>query len=183
MKNTNITRKTDFTAIQYIASRIIKQDKVYIRMLLAEAVKCQPFLASAIVGITSDFSSAESEEVVSLYLIAWGVFRQYPGCREITVTQKKFEDTRKKNISMFEYLDKEDDSGFFDEIVQSDHEKLNHGILMQYIAGCLRKWPGVNRLDAVHYCSVLIGVKSFIESLEDVVGDMDENAQGMEQRA
>jgi hypothetical protein len=139
MKDANNTRKTDFTAIQHIANRIVNHDNDYISRLMAEAVKFQPFLASAIVGITRDFTSEESEEVVSLYLIAWGVFRQYPECREITVTQQKFEGIRNRNISMFKYLDKEDDARSFHEIVYTDHEKLSHGILMQYIAGCLRK--------------------------------------------
>jgi hypothetical protein len=169
VKNKNITKKTDYTVIHHIATRIIKHDSDYISQLMAEIVKFQPFVASEIVGLSNELSLEESEEVISLYLIIWGVFRQYTECREIFVTQLQFESVKKRNLSMFKYLDGEDDTGLFGEIVRRDYEQMNYGILMEYIAGCLRKWPAVGLMNTDHYCNLVIGLKSFIESLEEIV--------------
>jgi hypothetical protein len=182
MKKTNRTRTIDLTAIHHIASRIVNHDNDYISRLMEEFVIFQPILVSKIVNFSRDLSPEESEEVISLYLIMWGVFRQYPECRETTITQDHFESVRERNISMFKYLDKEDDAGFFGEIVRTDLKKLNHGILMQYTGGCLQTWPVLCRMNINDYCALLIGVKSFIECMEEIV-EREQNSGSREQRA
>jgi hypothetical protein len=168
MKDTKDDIYKEFNAINDIAERIVNEDMPYIKMLMKEVVRCQPFYASTMADITKDLDIEESDDIMSLFLIVWGAFRKYPACMETAVGEEQFERVQQKNISMFRYLEKEEDTGLFDDIVYNDINRLDNGPLMSFISHCFRAWPALTRMDFNDYTIALVVLKSFIECIEEV---------------
>ena len=106
------------SSISQIARRVANDDMEYINRLMAESGKFQTVATSRTMAVVRNLDPDAAENVIALYLVVWGIYRQYPACCHTAVTQQQFERVQQRNISMFRYLEKEDDSGLFGEIVQ-----------------------------------------------------------------
>lgn len=168
MKETNSSRLADYAILTRIAEEIINGDENHINGLIAEVVANQTFLASTIVNYTGTLEPEVSEDIFNLYLVVWGLYRHFPECRDTAITARQFERVQQRNISMFRYLDQEDDNGQFRDIVRDDHRRLNHGVLMQYISHCFQSWKSLKQMETNEYCTTLVGIKSVIECLEEI---------------
>lgn len=168
MKETNANRLEDLKIIHHITERINNYDSDFISRLMSEATEKQTFFAFSIVQFTGDLEPKASEDILSLYLGVWGLFRNYPGCRQTAITRQQFERVQQKNISMFNYLDGEDDNKLFDQVVFDDHQRLKHNAVMQYVSHCFKTFPSLTAMEMNDYCVQLIGIKSFIECFEEL---------------
>lgn len=166
----------NFTDIHPIAGRIINSDQDYLTALMKEMGREQPFFTSGMLESVSGLQPEETEDLLTLYLVVWGVYRQCTGCHQNAVTLQQYERVRKRNISMFNYLDKEDDSTLFGEVVRTDYQKLNYGQIMQYVSHCFQTQPALAGMKPGKFCAVLIDLKSFIECLEEIAGSFEQRA-------
>jgi hypothetical protein len=168
MKDSKDVRFDELNTINAIAERIVTEDMPYIKLLMTEVVKYQPFFAASLVEIVKDLDDEESDDIMSLLLIVWGAFRRFPACLETAVEQEQFERVQQKNISMFRYLETEEDTRLFDDIVHNDINRLDNGPLMSFISHCFRTWPALTRMDFNDFTTTLVILKSFIECIEEV---------------
>ncbi len=168
MKETGTNHLQDIKTIHRIAERINNYDTDYISRLMSEAAGKQAYFAASVMQLTGDLEPEASEDMLSLYLAVWGLFLQYPGCCETEVTQQQFERVQQRNISMFNYLEEEDDIKLFGQVVHDDHKRLKNEAIMQYVSHCFQTLPSLIQMEMNDYCVQLIGIKSFIECFEEI---------------
>ena len=162
--------------IHNIAVRIVSQESIYADDLIKELNKVQPFLTLKIFESSKELDTEATEELLTLYLVVWEVYREFPGCHNEVITSQQYDQVKNRNISMFKYLNNEDDMAVFREIVSADNQKLNQADLMEYVSYCFQSLSSLTNLSPGLFCKALIHIKSFIECLAV-------NAEHREQRA
>lgn len=159
----------DFLYYAHVSERITDHDLEFIGELIAGMKKAQPFMAASMMEFSSGLNPLESEDVLMLYLVVWAVYSRHQVCTQHSIILGQYEDKRKKNMGMFSYLNEENDSRLFSDIVRMDFDKLGEPALMQYIANCFQIRPALVEMDPLDVSISFISLKSFIECFEEIV--------------
>lgn len=157
--------------LDVIARRVVTGDKEFISELMSETVRLQRYLVMVLMQLTENMESKAAEEVMSLYLVVWGTYRQVPACRGREITPSQFRRLQKHNISMLRYLDGEEDDEQFSDIVNHDRQGETGQCVMRYVAASMQEWPALAALDENAYGAVLIIIKTMVACFEELAGN------------
>src|SRR5690554_7000414 len=73
-----------------IARRVVEGDTEYMGELMAESVRLQRYVVMVLMKLTENMESCAADDVMSLYLVVWGIYRQIPSCRGREITPEQF---------------------------------------------------------------------------------------------
>src|SRR5690606_21110300 len=138
---------SDSSELYAVARRVVEGDTEYMGELMAESVRLQRYVVMVLMKLTENMESRAADDVMSLYLVVWGVYRQIPACCGREITPEQFDRVQKHNISMLRYLEGEEDEEQFAGIVRNDRQgDVSHAV-MQFVADGMQDWPSLAALD------------------------------------
>lgn len=173
MQTKNVT-PGEFISVSSIADRIIKHDREYLSALMQELISLQPDFTAGMMESVTGLRPEETDDILTLYLVVWGFSRQFSSCRGQSVGHQQFDRVQKKNISMFRYLDQEDDLDLFGEIVYSDQNNPHFRLLMKFISDFLLSRPSLTNMNPKTFVHLFIDLKSYVGCFEELVTAGDE---------
>ena len=162
--------KRDFKEIGEISHFLNKVDNIdqrYIDLTTDGMYKYQPFLLSLILGYQHDLRLQEFEEVMKIYFIIWEYFKGKKNIKKKKLTEKQFEDSEKKNLYFFKYLEKSEskDKEF---AITNDLENQQSKALLTAILYRFNTRPILLTMSGENRGIVIIGIKSIIDCFEEI---------------
>jgi hypothetical protein len=128
----------------------------------------QPFLLSILLGYRFDLKPEEHGEIIKIGLLIWEYFRENKNIRNKKLTEQHFERIQKRNLGMLKYLEGESDPAELLNITAIDLEYLKSKALLSGIFYRFDTQPIFMKIDSGTRGTILIGMKSIIECLEEI---------------
>jgi hypothetical protein len=166
---TKMEQIREFSEINEIAQRILDREQEFIDELLDETAKSQPLMASSMMYFAEDMEPKEAAEVVSLFLVVWGIYRRFEACRRTPVTSKQFAGEQEKTFSMFNFLAGEDDTSMFEVIARDDYEGRTVPSMPGYIHHCFKTWTTLKYMNIQQNALVNMSLKTFTDCFEQII--------------
>jgi len=161
--------QVNLNRIVSIVSRIDNNDFSYFNTTTDEINKYQPFLLSMLLGYKIDLTLEEFEEISKIIVLIWELFKENSSIRKTKLTEQQFEKFYKRNIDLMKYLDGEQNEQEICSVTISD---LNHLKSKSLLTAIFYRFKNQQPLMAMPWKMkgiVLIGIKSLVESLEEIV--------------
>jgi hypothetical protein len=166
---TKMEQIREFSEINEIAQRILDREQEFIDELLDETAKSQPLMASSMMYFAEDMETKEAADVVSLFLVVWGIYRRFEACHRTPVTSKQFAGEQEKTFSMFNFLAGEDDTSMFEVIARDDYEGRTVPSMPGYIHHCFKTWPTLKYMNIQQNALVNMSLKTFTDCFEQII--------------
>ena len=160
--------KRETLRIDQIITKIDKIDEDYIKKEMDIIFNQQPFLISLIMGYSLDLKPEELEEMMKITLIIWEYFKEKEKIKKKKVTENKFETIQKRNIHLIKYFEGEVGKADKSKLLESDLSHLSSKALLAGIFLRFNTQYALTRIKTETRGILLIGIKSLIESLEEI---------------
>jgi hypothetical protein len=163
---------TDLQETNKVAGLIQKIDQidgVYLQSICDEMFKFQPFMLSVMLGYRFDVPAQDMDEIIKLYCLVWEYFKGKKNIKEHQLTEEMFEKAIKRNVDFFKYLDGE---GYANDFMNTTTSDLEHIKSKALLTGIFYRWnthPGIVKMEDQIKSDLLIGLKSIIEGLEELL--------------
>lgn len=153
--------------ISHLLKKIDSIDKQYIDTITDEIYQSQPFLLSLLLGYQHDLELNVVDEIMKVYFIIWEYFKDKKNVRIKKITKEQFENSEKKNIDFFNYLEKSEGKDK-DYAIASDLEHQQSKALLTAIFYRFNTRPVLVAMNDYHKGIIIIGVKSIMDCFEAI---------------
>lgn len=126
-------------------------------------------MLSIMLGYKYDLKPEENNEMIKQFCAVWMVFKKYPNVREIPLTQEQYEEKTFHNYWFLKYIEGEEEgSDTYNQIIDENNQKIEPRGLWAAIVHRFKEEPVLNTMDREKWGSLLIGIKSLIECMNDI---------------
>ena len=163
--------ESDIKEANEVADLMIKidnSDADYITSSLNEIRQYQPFMISVLAGIQIEVTDEELEEIMRIYFLLWEFFRNNKNVFEKKVIEADFQIIQNRQIDMLLYMEGEPTQKEKGEVVSYDFEKIKSRSLLAAVLLRYNESPVIVKMDMQMKGHIFIGIKSFIESFENL---------------
>lgn len=162
--------KTDFEETSQVAE-IIKfcdaADLKTLEQVADEIYRYQPFVISIFLGFKDDVDIYQHDELLRILLIIWLFFQNRKNVKRAQITEKQFEARQRKNAAFLKYLDGEPKQ-VQEQATADNLGALKSKALFTVFLFKLKEGPALKKLDPELSGIILVGMKSLIESFEEL---------------
>jgi len=158
----------ELNKITSILNQIDKNEFCYFNITTEEINQYQPFLISMLLGYKIDLKLEEFEEISKVIVLIWEFFRENSKVRKTKLTEQQFEKFHKKNIDLLKYLEVEQNEQEIIFVTKSDLNFLKSKSLLTAIFYRFKNQESLKEMSWKTKGIVLIGLKSLIESLDEI---------------
>ena len=143
----------DLNALEQIA------DQIY---------RYQPFLISIFLGYKDEVDVFQHDEIMRILIIIWRFFQDKKNVKRKQITVKKFEARQRKNVAFLKYLEREPSGQAQKQTTADNLGALKSKALFTAVLFKLKEGPALKKLDPELSGIILVGMKSLIESFEEL---------------
>jgi len=155
--------------IRSIVDEMAQMDLSDVNRTMDDIARYQPFLISLSMGDRLDLKPEEWNEMVMIYILIWGYFKDNKDLRKKKLSKELFQKKQDKNIKFLQYLSKEDDTNEILKVTHLDLDNMQAKYLFSYISTQFEEKQVLQEMDPQARGICLIGVKSIIEGFEELI--------------
>lgn len=144
-------------------------DEHYVKNTGNEMFQNQPFMLSEMLGYHYEVNPIELEEIMKVYFIIWDCFKEKKNIKKMKLTEGQFAKLTKRNIDFFNYLDGEVNEEDYKNTTIIDLNNIKSKTLLAGILVRFNNRPALVSMEKDIKGMVLVGVKSIIEGLEELI--------------
>jgi len=161
--------KKESEKVGQLIKRIENIDELYVNTESNIIYQKQPFLISLLLGYRLDLKEAELEEIMKIVFLIWEFFKDFKLIRENKISESQFNRIQQRNIHMLKYLEGEQGENAKLNLIASD---LIHLRSKELLTGIIFQFNNKKELLSLNNSirgKILIGIKSLIESFEEII--------------
>lgn len=127
----------------------------------------QPFVISIFLGYKDEVDIYQHDEILRILIIIWSFFKDRKNVKSTQITEKQFEARQRKNVAFLKYLQGEPRQAQ-PQTTADNLGALKSKALFTAVLFKLKEGPALKEVDAELSPIILLGMKSLIESFEEL---------------
>jgi hypothetical protein len=162
----------DFGEIDRVSKIILFVDEMDIKYAERESdviFRKQPFIISLILGYSFDLNQEEHGEVIKVLYIIWEYFKVFKKIGSKKVTEEQYERITARNLQMLKNYVGEPGEAEKSAVIESDLSHLDSKTIWTAVIFRFKTNKTLLNLNEEIKGAVLIGMKTLIECLEEIV--------------